>query len=77
MPSWARARLLVRARLVLCAVLLALGMRQPYALISYILCGFVTGMIAQDFYKGVRARQAIHASFCDHRNLESQVSNDT
>ena len=41
-------------------VLFALGMRSPYALVSYALCGFVTGTIAQEFYKGVRARQTIH-----------------
>jgi cytochrome c-type biogenesis protein CcmF len=41
-------------------VLFALGMRAPYVLIAYILCGFVTGTIVQEFYKGMRARQTIH-----------------
>jgi cytochrome c-type biogenesis protein CcmF len=47
--------------LVVGALLLALGMRQPYAIVSYILCGFVTGTIVQEFYKGIRARQSIHS----------------
>ncbi len=41
-------------------VLWAAGMRETYALIAYALCGFVTGTICQEFYKGVRARQSIH-----------------
>jgi cytochrome c-type biogenesis protein CcmF len=41
-------------------LLLAAGMRAGYALMAYALCGFVTGTIAQEFYKGVRARQTIH-----------------
>jgi cytochrome c-type biogenesis protein CcmF len=28
--------------------------------VAYILCGFVAGTIVQEFYKGIRARQAIH-----------------
>src|ERR1043166_8817445 len=35
-------------------------MRAPYVLVAYALCGFVTGTIVQEFYKGVRARQTIH-----------------
>ena len=31
-----------------------------YPLMTYALCGFVTGTIVQEFYKGIRARQAIH-----------------
>jgi cytochrome c-type biogenesis protein CcmF len=42
------------------AVLFALGMRNSYVLVAYVLCGFVTGTIVQEFYKGIRARQAIH-----------------
>ena len=42
------------------ALLLVMGMRNGYALVSYILCGFVTGTIVQEFYKGIRARQSIH-----------------
>ena len=41
-------------------VLIALGMRDVYALVAYALCGFVTGTIVQEFYKGIRARQSIH-----------------
>ncbi len=41
------------------AVLVA-GMRSAYAVIAYALCGFVTGTITQEFYKGVRARRSIH-----------------
>ena len=41
-------------------LLFALGMRSPYVLMAYALCGFVTGTIVQEFYKGVRARQTIH-----------------
>ncbi len=42
------------------ALLLAAGMRAPYALVAYALCGFVTGTIVQEFYKGVRARRSMH-----------------
>jgi len=42
------------------ATLFAAGMRAPYPLVAYALCGFVTGTIVQEFYKGVRARQTIH-----------------
>jgi len=42
-------------------LLFVLGMRDAYALVAYILCGFVAGTIVQEFYKGVRARQAIHS----------------
>jgi cytochrome c-type biogenesis protein CcmF len=45
---------------VVAVALFALGMRAPYVLVSYALCGFVTGTIVQEFYKGVRARQTIH-----------------
>jgi cytochrome c-type biogenesis protein CcmF len=41
-------------------ILIALGMRAPYALVAYALCGFVTGTILQEFYKGVGARRSIH-----------------
>jgi cytochrome c-type biogenesis protein CcmF len=51
-PSWAGVAVAV--------ALIALGMRDAYALIAYALCGFVTGTIVQEFYKGIRARQAIH-----------------
>jgi cytochrome c-type biogenesis protein CcmF len=46
--------------LIVGAVMLAAGMRNFYAVVCYILCGFVTGTIVQEFYKGMRARQSIH-----------------
>jgi cytochrome c-type biogenesis protein CcmF len=45
---------------VVAVTLFALGMHAVYALVAYALCGFVTGTIVQEFYKGVRARQTIH-----------------
>src|SRR5206468_7453584 len=45
---------------VLGALLLALGMRNGHALVTYTLAGFVAGTIFQEFYKGVSARRAIH-----------------
>jgi cytochrome c-type biogenesis protein CcmF len=41
-------------------LLVALGMRAPYSLVTYALSGFVTGTIVQEFYKGVGARRSIH-----------------
>jgi cytochrome c-type biogenesis protein CcmF len=46
--------------LVVSLGLVVLGMRDVYALVAYALCGFVTGTIVQEFYKGIRARQSIH-----------------
>jgi cytochrome c-type biogenesis protein CcmF len=46
--------------IVVAIALFALGMRASYSLVAYALCGFVTGTIVQEFYKGVRARQTIH-----------------
>jgi cytochrome c-type biogenesis protein CcmF len=43
------------------AVLFGLGMRALAPLVTYALCGFVTGTIVQEFYKGVRARQSINS----------------
>src|SRR5215510_3856599 len=40
--------------------LFAVGMRSFAPLVTYALCGFVTGTIVQEFYKGVRARQSIN-----------------
>jgi len=40
--------------------LFAVGMRSLAPLMTYALCGFVTGTIFQEFYKGVRARQSIN-----------------
>lgn len=41
-------------------VMIAAGMHSIYPVMTYALCGFVTGTILQEFYKGVRARQSIH-----------------
>src|SRR3954463_9108886 len=41
-------------------LLLMLGMRNRHALVAYFLCGFVSGTIIQEFYKGVNARRSIH-----------------
>jgi len=43
------------AAVVLVAVLLAAGMRQPYALISFGFCLFVALTVIVEFYKGARA----------------------
>jgi cytochrome c-type biogenesis protein CcmF len=50
----------VVAAFVALVVLLALGMRNGYALVSYFLCAFVTTTIVQEFWKGVGARRSIH-----------------
>jgi cytochrome c-type biogenesis protein CcmF len=41
-------------------VLLSLGLRDFYATVAYTLAGFVAGTIAQEFYRGVRARRRMH-----------------
>ncbi len=41
-------------------LLLVLGMRNFHALIAYTLAAFVAGTIGQEFYKGIRARHAMH-----------------
>jgi cytochrome c-type biogenesis protein CcmF len=46
--------------LVVGVLLFAAGMRALAPLITYVLCGFVTGTILQEFYKGIRARQSIN-----------------
>jgi cytochrome c-type biogenesis protein CcmF len=48
------------AGLAVGVALFAAGMHNVSALIAYVLCGFVAGTIIQEFYKGIRARQAIH-----------------
>ncbi len=40
--------------------LFALGMRDIYALVSYLLAGFVVGTIGQEYVKGVRARRRMY-----------------
>jgi cytochrome c-type biogenesis protein CcmF len=42
------------------ALLFAAGMHTLAPLVTYALCGFVTGTIVQEFYKGIRARQSIN-----------------
>lgn len=42
------------------AVLVALGVRDFYALTALALAGFVAGTIAQEFYRGIRARRRMH-----------------
>src|SRR5215218_16074 len=41
-------------------LLFAAGMRNPYALVSYVLAGFVATTILQEFYKGVGARRSMY-----------------
>src|SRR4026209_497932 len=41
-------------------LLLAGGMRDFYALVALALAGFVAGTIAQEFYRGIRARRRMH-----------------
>jgi cytochrome c-type biogenesis protein CcmF len=48
------------AGLTVGVVLLALGMRDSYALVAYTLAGFVAATIAQEFQKGISARRSIH-----------------
>ena len=43
------------------AVLFALGMRNFYALVTYLLAGFVFGTIAQEFIKGIGARRRMYS----------------
>jgi len=42
------------------AALLAAGVRDFYAITAVALAGFVTGTVAQEFYRGVRARRRMH-----------------
>jgi cytochrome c-type biogenesis protein CcmF len=42
------------------AALLALGVRDFYALVALALAGFVAGTITQEFHRGVRARRRMH-----------------
>jgi cytochrome c-type biogenesis protein CcmF len=43
--------------LIVAAVLFALGIREPYALVSFAVCAFVTATIASEFYRGLMARR--------------------
>ena len=42
-------------------VLIAMGMRDAYALVSYLLAGFVFGTIIQEFVKGIGARRRMYS----------------
>ncbi|MES2524649.1 MAG: heme lyase CcmF/NrfE family subunit [Gemmatimonadota bacterium] len=46
---------------VVFVALIALGMRAPYALVSYLIAGFVMGTILQEFYKGIGARRRMYS----------------
>jgi cytochrome c-type biogenesis protein CcmF len=50
----------VVAGLVFVALLFALGMRKPNALMAYLLSAFVAATIVQEFSKGIGARRSIH-----------------
>lgn len=50
----------VASGLVTLAALLAVGIRDFYALVALALAGFVAGTIAQEFYRGTRARIRMH-----------------
>jgi cytochrome c-type biogenesis protein CcmF len=50
----------VLAGLILGIALVALGMRDVYAVIAYTLAGFVAATIGQEFQKGISARRSIH-----------------
>lgn len=43
--------------LIVAVVLFALGVREPYALLSFAVCAFVTGTIVSEFYRGLMARR--------------------
>ncbi len=42
-------------------VLIAMGMRDFYAMMALALAGFVTGTVLQEFYRGIRARMTMHS----------------
>ncbi len=42
-------------------VLLAFGLRSFYSLVALSLAGFVLGTVAQEFYRGIRARMSLHS----------------
>jgi cytochrome c-type biogenesis protein CcmF len=43
--------------LIVAVVLLVLGIREPYALVSFAVCAFVVATIASEFYRGLMARR--------------------
>ncbi len=50
----------VIAGVTVLVVLVALGMREWYALVSYLLAGFVLGTIVQEYAKGIGARRRMY-----------------
>jgi cytochrome c-type biogenesis protein CcmF len=50
----------VASGLLTLLALLALGLRDFYAVVALALAGFVAGTIVQEFYRGVRARRRMH-----------------
>jgi cytochrome c-type biogenesis protein CcmF len=48
------------AGVAVAVLLFALGMRDGYALVSYLLAGFVGATIVQEFWKGTSARMRMH-----------------
>jgi cytochrome c-type biogenesis protein CcmF len=50
----------VFAGLALGGALVALGMRDFYAIVTYVLSGFVVATIVQEFWKGIGARRRMH-----------------
>lgn len=50
----------VTTGLIVAALLLAIGMRDFYALMALALCAFVVGTIMQEFIRGVGARNRLH-----------------
>ena len=51
----------VSAGITVLIVLVALGMREWYALVSYTLAGFVMGTIVQEYAKGIGARRRMYS----------------
>ena len=45
---------------VTAATLVAMGLRDFYPLVALSLAGFVLGTVAQEFYRGIRARMSLH-----------------
>jgi cytochrome c-type biogenesis protein CcmF len=54
------------AGLLTLAALLGIGMRNPYPLVALALAGFTAGTIAQEFYRGVRARMRLQGESPPH-----------
>ncbi len=50
----------VASAIIVTGFLIAAGMRNPYALISYLLAAFVATTILQEFYKGIGARRSMY-----------------